>query len=57
MASTRYNGGGFLEVFGPNTNKFKMSLKISSDWVCGMDVLPNGSLATLDGSNVLRIFN
>lgn len=57
IASTRYNGGGFLEVFDPNTNKFKMSLKISAIWVCGMDVLPNESLATLDGENVLRIFN
>jgi len=57
IAWTRYNGDGFLEVFDPDTSQLKISLKISQNWVCGIDVLPNGSLVTLDGGNVIKIFN
>jgi len=56
IASTRYNGDGFLEVFNPETSQLKISLKIANLWVCSIDDLPNGSLVTLNGSNEIKIF-
>lgn len=57
LGFTRYTGDGFFEIFDPNTNKLKVSLKISLIWISGLDVFPNGTIITLDGSNGLRALN
>ncbi len=60
IVSTRYGSSkgeiySDIETFDPDTSKLKMRFN-TVGWICGLDVLPNGSLVIFSNIKQLEIF-